>query len=549
MNALSSPCYESLKGHLFRLVLLSVLWGAGPCEAGLRIYYIRHAEGGHNVKRDWEDVPEKEWPDYVGDPDVFTPLGKQQLAAVSGTLQDLEYRFDFIASSPLWRSRNTILPYLKHTGATGEIWPELKELSVSGDYLFDPDLPAVTDPILEQGEVITLPPEETDWFALRQGAEKHFDLPDYGSDEEREAAAAVLVYQAAIDLILERFGGTDQAILLAGHGASGKNLIRLLTKDVDQDSIENTGIWMVEQQADGTFKPMIYNSVWLDGSDASKVVRFDDVRADLSKAKVNGQSNSHSDLKITKAKDGLDVVYSFSLVNQDFDGVGGLNDSLSWDIRVKGFTQGRIADSSVTLGTPSQAYMQDEYFGVSDERYVDSGDSIQFTAENVVLEAEEGTSVQFNGFDGVYGSDDTYIFGVGESGLKVVVTEDDDDFTFAPTETLTLSCPTDKFRLRDLTGSFTVMSDRARFHRAWIRKPRAKEGSAFESTLAGTASGSGLIFSKVTGPAWLTVNLDGNLGGTPGRDEVGVNVFKVRVENESGSSDSMTLVVDVQASE
>lgn len=45
------------------------------------------------------------------------------------------------------------------------------------------------------------------------------------------------------------------------------------------------------------------------------------------------------------------------------------------------------------------------------------------------------------------------------------------------------------------------------------------------------------------------VKPDGTLEGTPGRDEVGVNVFHVRVENGSGSSDSMTLVVDVQPSE
>ncbi|MDF1754454.1 MAG: histidine phosphatase family protein [Verrucomicrobiales bacterium] len=539
---------------MFRLILLSLLCSVSVCEAGLKIYYIRHAEGGHNVKRDWEDVPEIDWPDYVGDPDRFTPLGKKQLAAVSGTLHELEYRFDFIASSPLWRSRNTILPYMKHTGSTGEIWPELKELSVSGDYLFDPDLPKVTDPILGEGKLITLPADETDWFALRPGAENHFNIPDYGDDEEREAAAAIVVYQAAIDLIMERFGGTDQAILLAGHGASGKNLLRLLTKEVDHDSIENTGIWMVEQQADGSFKQMISNSVMVESAIAgSRTVRFDDLRADLSSGKVDGRSERHPDVTITKAKDELDVVYSFSLVNQDFDGAGGLNDSLSWDIRVKGFTGGRITDtkkeSSVTLGAPAQAHMRDEYFGVSDKRYVESGDSIRFSVENVVLDAEDGTAVQFNGFDGIYGADDTYVFGEGDSGLKTVVTTGDDDFTFAPSKTLTLSCPTDKFRIRDLTGSFTVTSDRASFNSSWIRKPRAKAGSVFSSTLAGTASGSNLTYSKVTGPSWLVVAGDGTLSGTPGNDDAGANVFKVSVDNRTGTSDTMTLVVDVNDGE
>lgn len=39
----------------------------------LRIYYIRHAEGGHNVKREWGIFPKSEWPSYVGNREAFTP--------------------------------------------------------------------------------------------------------------------------------------------------------------------------------------------------------------------------------------------------------------------------------------------------------------------------------------------------------------------------------------------------------------------------------------------------------------------------------------------
>ena len=81
------------------LTIFSFLMGAINAEAGLKIYYIRHAEGGHNVREQWEDsnVPEAEWPDYVGDPNQFTELGKSQLEAVPAKLRELEYRFDFIA--------------------------------------------------------------------------------------------------------------------------------------------------------------------------------------------------------------------------------------------------------------------------------------------------------------------------------------------------------------------------------------------------------------------------------------------------------------------
>tara|TARA_R110002073_G_scaffold43606_4_gene121597 strand:- start:17892 stop:18329 length:438 start_codon:yes stop_codon:yes gene_type:complete len=87
-------------------------------ESGLKIFYIRHAEGGHNVAADWADVPKDKWPAYVGDPDVFTPEGKAQQAAVAGKLT--KYDFDFIATSPMWRCRNTILPYLKETESKAE---------------------------------------------------------------------------------------------------------------------------------------------------------------------------------------------------------------------------------------------------------------------------------------------------------------------------------------------------------------------------------------------------------------------------------------------
>lgn len=544
---------------VFWFSLISVLFGASVCEAGLKIYYIRHAEGGHNVTQDWIDsgIPEEEWPDYVGDPNQFTPLGKTQQEAVSAKLQELEYRFDFIAASALWRTQNTILPYMKEVGSMGEVWPELNEMSIGSEFILADDLPEITDPILGQGGLINLPAEEAEWFSLRPDGLRNPSIPDYGTDEASDAAAKIIVIDAAIDLILERFDGTDQAILLAGHGASGKSIIRRLTNDVDADSIENTGIWMVEQQSDGTFKRMMYNSVFLEGSGGGggggpTTVRFDDLRADLSDGEINGKTASDSNVTITSAADGDDIVYSLSIENQDFDGIGGSNDSLSWDIRFEGFIGGSFTengnDSSVSLGSSSQVYMSDAYFGVSDNRYVDPDDSIQFTVENVVLTAAGGTTVQFNGFDGIYGSDDTYVFGVGGSGLESLVTIDDDDFTFTPTTTLTLSCPTDKFRVRDLTGSFTVTSTAGvGFNSSWISKPYGEDGAAYNDTLAGTASGDSLIFSKVSGPTWLTVATDGSLSGTPGASDVGSNVFKVQVENASGATDTMTLVIVVQA--
>ena len=54
-----------------------------------------------------------------------------------------------------------------------------------------------------------------------------------------------------------------------------------------------------------------------------------------------------------------------------------------------------------------------------------------------------------------------------------------------------------------------------------------------------------IIFSKVSGPEWLTVASNGDLGGTPADDDLGLNQFVVRVANSFGDSDSRGLRITV----
>jgi broad specificity phosphatase PhoE len=79
-----------------------------------------------------------------------------------------------------------------------------------------------------------------------------------GEDQE---AAYQFVVQHAIDMIHERFGGTDKTILLVGHANSGKALLKLLTRNklAAAPPITNTGLWMVEEQPNGQFKLEMYN--------------------------------------------------------------------------------------------------------------------------------------------------------------------------------------------------------------------------------------------------------------------------------------------------
>jgi hypothetical protein len=78
----------------------------------------------------------------------------------------------------------------------------------------------------------------------------------------------------------------------------------------------------------------------------------------------------------------------------------------------------------------------------------------------------------------------------------------------------------------------------------------ATQGSAYSGSLAGTATdvdpGDSLEFAKLSGPAWLTVDPDGSLSGTPQSDDVGSNAFVVEVTDSGNLSDTTTLLITVQ---
>lgn len=84
-----------------------------------------------------------------------------------------------------------------------------------------------------------------------------------------------------------------------------------------------------------------------------------------------------------------------------------------------------------------------------------------------------------------------------------------------------------------------------------ILKPAATVGSAYTGSLAGDASdpdaGQSLIFLKISGPAWLTIDPDGTLSGTPSTGDVGLVPATVRVTDPLGEFDETTLHITVGA--
>ena len=215
----------------------AVLLCGASARAGATVYYLRHAEGGHNVKADYvkKGIPKSEWPPYVGDQNQFTPKGTVQAAALATNL--LPFHFDLIAVSPLWRTRNTILPYLRATGQKAEIWPELVETAFVGELSADA-LARADRGFLTGKEAIALTEEEKAIFRFRAGG------PDKLIQATNPVQAGVLA-QCTEQLLRERIGTNDLTVLLVGHGTAGLTLVRYVTHGDKraEHHMGNTHLW------------------------------------------------------------------------------------------------------------------------------------------------------------------------------------------------------------------------------------------------------------------------------------------------------------------
>lgn len=240
---------------LSRTLILVCVACTVPAHAGLKVYYVRHAEYGGNVVDQWKDKPRDQWPAYVGRGDMFTPKGKEQVRALTEKLLKNNH-FDFIAVSPAWRTRSTITPYLKESHQHAEIWPELLEFNTLANQ-HDPNQPPPSADLFS-GDPLKLSPEDQGLFMLREGNPNGFKI---GKDPLQAAADRRAVVNKVIELVRKRIANSDKSILLVGHGNSGRILAEALTHEPKAFEKEppNTAMWMAEEQADGTFKLLILN--------------------------------------------------------------------------------------------------------------------------------------------------------------------------------------------------------------------------------------------------------------------------------------------------
>ena len=263
MNRMLAHGIPSRMKRFFLLLFLAAWILPGNPQARAqeptRVYYVRHAEGGHNIVSEWKNIPKDQWPPYVGNENMFTPKGEQQVAALTKALQGM--KFDFIATSPIWRARNTILPYLKETSQRAEIWPELTETTnVPVERTASSKVTQPNEGLFGGGGEIRLPEPERPFFLFREDGRSLVNSKD--KDSEQQMANSLALAHKTADLIKTRFGKSGKSILLVGHGNSGSTLLRVLTTSPSLAfNLPNTGIWMAEEQPDGSFRLKLLNNM------------------------------------------------------------------------------------------------------------------------------------------------------------------------------------------------------------------------------------------------------------------------------------------------
>lgn len=219
------------------LVAGAVLFAAPGAQAGgaTKIYLIRHAETMGNATGNY--TPETEG--------NFSPKGREQAAAVPQVLAP--YSFDYIAVSPTWRTRQTILPYLKEQHRKGVFWPEIEEGGCGLDGWVTPSTE------LPVGKPITMTGGEREWFELRDDGSDHSYAPTNNAD-------SLAIYEEGVRLLKEGYSG--KSVLLVSHHCTGSRYFELLLglEPRGRFKPENTGLSMFEETAPGHYAMRLYNN-------------------------------------------------------------------------------------------------------------------------------------------------------------------------------------------------------------------------------------------------------------------------------------------------
>ncbi len=235
-----------LRASLFVLIYAGFIGCAAThsglsTDPGLKIYFVRHAETIANATGQKDEISGR----------TFTEAGQQQIQDLTEQLSHL--KIDQVLVSPVERTRLTILPYLKMTIKSAEIWPELEE------WIMESQVKMGLEPM--DGPEIQIEKENQDYFHFRdKNATRRYYTKDYEGGLEQ--------VQKVADFIRKRFGNTDQTILIVGHKDSGARILEsLLGFNLEaRFKLDHGKLSEIRQMSSGRFELILLNGEVTDSS-------------------------------------------------------------------------------------------------------------------------------------------------------------------------------------------------------------------------------------------------------------------------------------------
>jgi broad specificity phosphatase PhoE len=204
----------------------------------MKLYFLRYGQTWVNA----DNAYSKDNKDSLSD------LGQEQAEGLVSRLA--EYTFKAIYVSPAERALHTILPYLKHTQQKAEIWTELIETCWQADH------EALAPFRLEPRVRYEVPLELIAHFEC--SLEHNVLLPE---DENYQEGMEHIV--AAQKALLEKHSGTEDVVLVVGHGHAGGILLTLLQGKPLAESLvmDNTGLSCLQEMNSGQFEMEFFNRI------------------------------------------------------------------------------------------------------------------------------------------------------------------------------------------------------------------------------------------------------------------------------------------------
>jgi broad specificity phosphatase PhoE len=205
-------------------------WLLAPCvlQAQVEITFVRHAESEANATGRYNSKTLN----------VLSAKGKEQVKQLTKELG--MKRFDMIAISPAGRAIQTIVPFLRASGQTGTIWPELNECCHEKGAARK--IPAGK---MGYGATITIPEI---WQAVVKIDPNHSKFVNVSNYQE-----GMIQVRMSYDRLKSEFKN-HKRILLVGHSLAGARLFTLLFGKEKPIKIDNAKIYQFRQLPNGTFE-------------------------------------------------------------------------------------------------------------------------------------------------------------------------------------------------------------------------------------------------------------------------------------------------------